>query len=276
MQLYSRNQDVAGDRSPARSRPTATLTPMELLSRLGVTPDAAWRDLEYVQDSASSFDAEVLSQVRDLAHTAAFQDWLGADTSAFLVADGFLADHAAELVSPISCFCAALAPGLADADRPNVVLTFFAGLHANPPPSDAADDGGGGPNLLVRSLAGQLLLSRLLDEPDLGFLSTPGYLDDLAQRDLGALCDVVVQLVRQLPQQTVVYCLVDGVSHYERRSWLGGLLQVANMLEHEFGRSAAPTVKVLMASAGNSMELVRKSRGRNAMWGHASLVPGYE
>ncbi|GES65507.1 hypothetical protein AN7092.2 [Aspergillus terreus] len=86
------------------------------------------------------------------------------------------------------------------------ILAFFCSAHTRSTDPDA------GPSGMMRNLIGQLLQSHP------GFdLSTVTKLRHLRRDDVHGLCEVFHELIRQLPDDVIVFCIVDGVTEFEDR-----------------------------------------------------------
>ncbi|KAJ2993645.1 hypothetical protein NUW58_g1776 [Xylaria curta] len=260
--LHVHNRELArrissqslSDRVHTGAESRAHITPMQLLSVIGVPLDSILRDLDRVAQQAIHFDAESQGKAQWLMKTPEFGNWMQGRRSSILIADG-ATNGQILLVSPMSGLCAALASGLADDDSGTITLFFFMGLHIG---TDSTSHDLDGPQGMMRCLIAQLLSSSLL-EPNLGFLT----LDDLEayqRHDLKSLCNLFVRLVQQLPPGTDIFCIIDGISWYEQAPWLTGLRSATGMFEYLMGQldpDYAAILKVLMTSHGRSREIVQ-------------------
>ncbi|TDZ36330.1 hypothetical protein C8035_v001693 [Colletotrichum spinosum] len=269
----SRRRSVSSIRSAADRR---TLSPLQLLGVLGVSPDDSWDDMDHVLRQADSFGEDARGKAQWLLKTSEFDAWLSEETSSVLLVDG---SAEPSLVSPLSGLCGGIAGALGD-NANHAVLFFFSGLHAE----FSAGRTRAGPVAMLRHLIAQLLLSPTLPEPDLRLLSGDLLLllQDCRRGDLKTLCAVFVRLVKQVPPRMTVFCVVDGVSWYEQDPWLADLHYVATALEvlaRKCSRGGRGAFKVLMTSPAWSMEVVKLAKPGTA-WRHVSLAachdhPGY-
>jgi len=95
-----------------------------------------------------------------------------------------------------------------------IILYFPCGQHTT------LDDPLAGPSGLIRILISQLLIGWPKEVPNLEFIEDDQSLWSLIQEGhITALCQLFNQLLERLPQAVVVYCIIDGISEYETRSW---------------------------------------------------------
>ncbi|KAI8667598.1 hypothetical protein NCS56_00896900 [Fusarium sp. Ph1] len=157
----------------------------------------------------------------------------------------------------------------ASLDDPDSAVTFiFAGLHTSKALS--------GPTALMRSLITQLLLDSNLPKPDLGFVSE-AMLEGCARRDCRTLCDVFVNLIKQVPPQMHVFCIVDGITWYEQVPWVADMHCVATMFEYLAKRTNpdhSGLIKVLLTSPTRSISIVDLATRKQSVWWHVALANG--
>jgi hypothetical protein len=226
----------------------------------------ATQDLDHVLKQGNSFEIQALGQGRWLMATESFKNWLAGRQSDLLLVDGHCDQAKTGKTSPMSVFCASLVASLVTL-RSGLLLHFFCGQHVAP------HDPLKGPHGLMRSLITQLLLYPETREPNLDFIDSQRIYDDLVQHRLSALCYVFQQLVRQFPEGTIVYCIIDGISEYERRleGSKDNLCFVVEELQRiVFNQSLGQTFKLLMTSANKSTEVIHQVAGEQ----HVSLRAG--
>ncbi|KAF9885227.1 hypothetical protein FE257_000587 [Aspergillus nanangensis] len=134
-------------------------------------------------------------------------------------------------------------------------LAFFCSAHLSP------TDPNSGPPGMLRSLIAQLL------ESHPGFdLDTVRRISQTPMTNVHDLCVIFEELVKQLPPDVVVFCLVDGVTEFEDRAkmWdsgeegIRGLLGVVERCVQSQGRAAGRCVfKLLLTSHRKSRRLWR-------------------
>ncbi|KAK3367849.1 hypothetical protein B0H63DRAFT_529557 [Podospora didyma] len=141
-----------------------------------------------------------------------------------------------------------------------IVIEYFCALHVTPD-THSKSDGLYGPQGLVRSLAVQLLHAAALNDwvgrgPDdavpLPHLRDCGDDEGDALRDLriDALCRLLVALVRLVPSDVRVFCLVDGWSAFEREVWRADYELVLGTFREiiAVGQGEGPRFKLLLTS----------------------------
>lgn len=196
---------------------------------------------------------ELLGHGRYLLSVPSFQHLLSSPVSGLLLVDGHCKEDCEGKVSPISVFCASLAAMMAQ-DPARMVLHFFAGQHCFNDPNDQAR----GPRGLMRSLICQVLLYPNQPYPHLDWLAD-NLIDDVAEGEIGALCHLFEQLLQRVIGVSVIFCMVDNISEFERsqEGWCHEINIVFDCLSSLY-RSLAPGVsfKLLVTSADKSTQLV--------------------
>ncbi|KAK0622613.1 hypothetical protein B0T14DRAFT_150650 [Immersiella caudata] len=255
---------------PSPNQPTRTLTPSHLLSLVNVHHLRALDEQNHIMRRGSSLDGPSISRAASLIQTPQIQSLLHSPQSGLVLADGHADRAQMGRVSPVSYVCAMMAHAMQRQKNP--VLVFFCGQHAS---SDDVD-GLGGPQGLVRSLVSQLVLllvqngwMREGQEVPVGMSASVGADGmDWSGRGwegqqgeepgvtLGDLCEVLCWLLGLVPTGVSVFCLVDGISYYEREFWREDYAIVMGM----FGKAMQDVrlggfFKVLMTSPTASQGL---------------------
>ena len=226
---------------------------------------APTRDQGVILQKYHAFGRNSHARVSYLMVMPQFQGWLMDDQPDILLVDGHCHDQSLGKVSPLSVFCAALFDIVSDphggpathvpSQRPRVVLSFFCGQHTTPASSLQ------GPLGLIRSLIDQLLMQwPEYDHVDLSFLAyEPELWGAVSQHDLPSLCYLFGRLLEQLRPDTIVYCIIDGISQFETslKGWRDSLGEVVNcFLSYVFNNinipGAGACVKFLLASSDKS------------------------
>lgn len=215
-------------------------TTPQLLELLTVDFSTAAKDLQYALGQGQV--AKTIPQINFLFQTPRFQYWLQGRMSNFVFVDGNIETYALDKVSPFTVLCAMLSLNVHTMPEA-MSIHFYCGLHTG------SHDSVSGPRGLLRSLIAQLLLA--YEDFDLRFIHSPQYYSELAQHDIGRLCDTFRHLIRQLPADKVVFCLIDGVAFFD--SWK--LQEELSFVIHKLGALAnhtfpdQPIFKLLMISA---------------------------
>ncbi|KAF6834283.1 hypothetical protein CMUS01_06214, partial [Colletotrichum musicola] len=266
-QINALSREVSENSIESR-RHRSGIEPIQFIGILGVLGDEHWGDLEFVTRQSVHFSDSDMGRAQWLAQASGFRGWLREESSSLLLVDGWGDPHR---TSPLSGFCASLIKTLFSDDRSEVAFSF-AGLHV-----DGASRLNGGPTAMMRSLIAQILLSRRIPPPDLGFLS-PDMLGACRYGDLRTLCDVFVEIVEQVPSHMTVFCIVDGVSWYEQHPWRADLHCVATMFEELIKSSLAGRsgrLKVILTSPDRSTDIVQQVRRPERLWWYVSLAAGH-
>ncbi|KAI9823115.1 MAG: hypothetical protein M1826_000266 [Phylliscum demangeonii] len=184
----------------------------QLLELLMVDSAAAADDLHYVVVQGQA-DEQAPATARSLLSQPRFQDWLVGPDSGCLFVDGHDERHALDRVTPFTRLSAMLVLSLHQAARA-LPLSLACGLHAG------AHDAVAGPAGLLRSLTSQLLLAAAAHTDfDLRFVHSRDYYAGLERHEPRHLLHTFEQLLRQLPPDLVVFCLLDGLLFFDRPGW---------------------------------------------------------
>lgn len=223
----------------------------QLLEALQVPYMKPTQDLEYVARQGRNFESRSQMQAQSLTKTPGFQRWLASHRADLLLVDGNAYIPGPGRISAMSVFCAILVLGLLKSKR-HVVLHFFCGQHTT------TQDSMSGPKGLIRSLIAQLLYCG--KQFDIDFIDSRTYRESLEAQSLPHLCDTFCKLIEQLPLDTSVFCVVDGVSLYEGGHWLDELCCVfetlSTLVENE---RLQPIFKLLLASPFASRQLGQRT-----------------
>ncbi|TGJ67516.1 hypothetical protein EYR41_006644 [Orbilia oligospora] len=169
------------------------------------------RDIKSILSRVEDFDTRSQSQAQSIVQKERFLMWMSNNESDILLVDGNLHSSASDNLSAMSLFNATFAISMASIRTEDVFVHFFCGLHTS------ARDWFYGPSGLVRSLIIQLL--RALDQrgdPNLNFINSKRYVRRLKMHDLDTLCIAVEELINQFPIGTSIYCIIDGISVYDK------------------------------------------------------------
>lgn len=205
-------------------------------------------DIERCLELADEMDPSAIDRASWVTGSEEFRSWLGESTNSRSMLINGNSDPL-ENTSPLSLLCAHLTH-LFVAAKPVIVVSYFCGLHMDLMADDRANAQG-----MMISLIGQLLLQgRHKNIPiDLSFLAHKK-LQLLAGDDLKALCNIFRDLVIQLPQHRILFCVIDGVSLYESTNGDGDLLyawqRLNQLLTHKHLKAV---VKLLATSPGQTL-----------------------
>ncbi|XRM38367.1 hypothetical protein ABZX51_001789 [Aspergillus tubingensis] len=257
----------------SRDSTSTTITPIELLGILGVSPHTAVQDLETVLQEGSRFKSSYLGRVRWLAKTDEFTEWLRAPQSSLLLVDGRLDTNPAIMVTPMSIFVSTFIYSLISS--PDCLpLFFFASLHDDQEENLELS----GPTGMMRSLITQLLFSDKLDTPSLQFLGR-GFLNACESNNIKALCELFRRLILQVPPNIQVICILDGTAAYEKEPVTGEEIDYVAALFQRLVEDSVDAdsvrLKVLFTFANQSLQISDRVDMYPDVWRYASLAAGH-
>lgn len=173
----------------------------QLLEILRFDLEEVSEELEATVRQGNISDPSTQGRSQLLMQSSKFQNWFSSAKSKCLLVDGN-AESAMEKMSAMSIVCALLAQNLPSATAKTMV--FFCGLHID-------EFAATGPGDLIRSLLGQIISQYSLSTT---FVDGRAY-EELRRFDLRRLCALMTELVKKIPHEAVLFCLVDGISWYE-------------------------------------------------------------
>jgi hypothetical protein len=193
-----------------------------------------------------------------IVSTKQFHDWMVINKSSELLVHGEFrrSRSASEPVSALSVFCATLTQTFRKSVQQQIALVFFCGSHVE------RDDQHRGPRAMICSFIAQLTKLWSLDstKPRESVNSSFSQVDVemiIKDESLPKLCELFGHLVKLLPEQATLVCIIDGISHYETDEFEEGLLEIFGfLLDLARKRDMAATVKIL-ASSPTSTDLVQ-------------------
>jgi len=247
------------------------MTPGMLLAALDCRHLRALDDEGYVLRQHRVMNSEALAHASGMIKAPQVSQLLKERRPGVVLVEGHLdTTQQNSRVTPISQVCATLAQALRKTG--NSVLVFFCGRNLD------GDDPQLGPSRLIRSLLAQLVLLLLQNRwmEDGAVIMRPSYLQgkdvDLDQLSTEDVCQLFHSLLRAVPANMSLVCIVDGISLYEKEVWQGDydMVMRAFRLVTEDSSLAAP-LKLVMTSATSSRFLssiprvsLRNQRGGRA------------
>lgn len=204
----------------------------ELLTFLNASPTDLANDLERsVSFSLTSLSSPQQASARGILNLPSLQRWVRADVPEILCIESNPTDvHLSPSSTnagahPLSAFSANLVATLSG-HRDAIILYFFPSLHAadyNDPLSE--------PRALLANMITLLVLElRARNLLRLSFIDKRQYVRDLQYGNVACLCHTFGALLRQFPRDTPVYCVLDGISSYDRSDRPGWKDDVARIL----------------------------------------------
>ncbi|KAI0402853.1 hypothetical protein F4802DRAFT_335597 [Xylaria palmicola] len=197
-------------------------------------------------------------QTQAIFQETRFIAWLEGESPDMILVDGNMESCARDKVSAMSFFCANFVLTMWKIESQDLYTHYFCGLH------DSAKDLHSGPRDLLQSIIVQLL--RVLDERNilsLNFLSEKQQIEELKAGDMRRLCRVFHELVDQFPQETTVYCIIDGVQFFSRDACLADLEFLVRYLRTMTkDKDLKPNFKVLLSTSFRSPGQLKKIAGK--------------
>lgn len=233
------------------SKTTAMMTAEQLFGTLQVTPDNTTRDLQAVLRAGQQLDSMAQIRASEMMQDRRFDDWCYSNhRDILLVEDLSMRDNYRPRISPLSTVCAAILAGIITAQPDAIPLFSFCGLQSFPPQ---------GPRLIVRTLLSRVLMElHGRSSVNLDFISNRTYRERLESHDMATLCDAFKHLMAQLPLDTAVYCVLDGIGFLEQSEWSEDLSHLINTLDEMVcDEQLRPLLKVLVT---NPMRCLMVSR----------------
>ena len=208
----------------------------ELLeSLLEVDPKIAHQDTQRIMQEGYKIKASSQSRGHWLLRNHRFQTWLTVNETRGLVVDG--SANGTDKISAMSLVCSLLIQSLKEA--PNaIILSFFCGIHTLS--SDPLSSVFG----LLRSLISQLLQ---IQDFDLDFLDEE-YEDQLHRNNIEYLTDLFRVLVEQFSDDRIVFCIIDGISFYEKTKDMNEVNAVFEILSELASHRVGPLFKLLLTN----------------------------
>ena len=191
------------------------MTPQQLLGLMNVHYLGALDDEQHIIRRGHSLDSETISHAAGMFQMIPVQKLLQLPESGVVLVNGCTDRSQSTKISPITYVCATLTHALRRSTTPNIVLAFFCGQHS----SSQADLIG--PQRLMRSLVADLVLSLVQNEciseaEPIWFPAAREHFEELSFKDI---CQLFCHIIELVPKEITVYCVVDGISYYERQVW---------------------------------------------------------
>jgi hypothetical protein len=228
-----------------------------LANLLAADEEATQRNVTFIQRQAQSIEEREQRQALWLFQSPRFESWLCANRSDVILVDGNSERHGMARYSAMSLVSSALVQEL-NGNHFARTISFFCGLH-NLPNDDMA-----GPQGLMRSLVAQLLS---MSDMGCDVHLASSHLDAVSRHDVGALCDLLHQLLTRNRLGTILFCIVDGISLFEVDGWRDDVQLVAWRL---VGLAADPrlgaTFKLIMTSPGATRHVKNCIDASNRIW----------
>ena len=195
-------------------------------------------DVSQISDGGESIVSRYRGTEDQIACTQEFRNWILASSSGKLLVHGDYPSGGSHHASPISLFCITLLQALFTKSS-YIPLIFFCGQHIEP------EDGAGG-QVMIMSLISQILKQHayipVLFRHQLDQQS-------IRRGDVHYLCSLFEFLVRSLPSEQTVVCIIDGISYYETDEFEDEMIMILKCLLGLVRDSGLrPAVKLLVCS----------------------------
>jgi hypothetical protein len=198
-----------------------SLSQDDLLDILDVNADSPIQDLRRVLRAGQSTELSASHTAKGIIEGKKFKDWLSTDASAALFIEGRSSSASCGRNTPMSLMSSVVIESLHDKE-PAIAIYFFCGSHTS------SKDSIKGPHGMMRSLICQILRLFLVD---LDFISSRRYREQLQSLNLYTLCDCFGKLVKRLPMDTVLFCIVDSICFFEKKEWAEDCRKAVNDLQ---------------------------------------------
>lgn len=211
------------DRGSARG--LVPVTKEELLTILNdPTPSlGADEDLKMTLRHNNSVNQKGLDRARSLMSHNIFKYFVARADAALLLVDGHCRSDGIGKTSPLSVWCASFIAALRKSPS-LIVVQYFCGLNTD---SRRALSG---PLGLVKSLIGQLLAYEYAGGPSTTHMEQET-VEGGKKDDIVCLCEILKKLLLQLGKSRIVFCIIDIVCEFERKSWKNWLQHLTQVFE---------------------------------------------
>ena len=162
-------------------------------------------------------NSDAISHAASMFQTSQVQQLLHSPNSGVVLVNGCTDRSQHTKISPITYVCATLTHALRRSLERNVVLAFFCGQHST------SKDNLMGPQGLMRSLVAHLALTLVQDAyiSDSAPIQFPSLQEDFEELSFKDICQLFYRLVELVPKEITLYCVVDGISYYEKPVYSG-------------------------------------------------------
>ena len=222
---------------------------------LASSPEVASQDLQQILREGELFSTNVQAQASAFMGSQKLQDWLSSLTSSCLFAQVESGDD-----NPVSAlsFVSSLLYQTLQASERTLPLHYVCGLH-----TDQSHDTFPCAEGMLQSLLVQLLVGSEYENFSLDFVDDALF-HRLKNADLVALCTVFEALIDQLPPNTILFVIVDGISYYETQDRVQGTCYAISKFV-EIAETAGKVMKLLVTCPGMS-GYVRKGFSEEDIW----------
>lgn len=191
------------------------------------------------------------ARAESLIRTQQLRAWLTAPDSAQLLVHGSYDRRA--YISGLSLFVLSLLETLAERGGRVLPMGFFCGLHVETLVDNTNTGAKGILQSLIKQLLGRWSFTGGEQNPILASEFDEGR---IARVEVGELCRLFEGLIRRLPGNIVIFCLIDGVVYYERPEFRDEMAQfVVMLLRLSEDPTVAVVIKVLFTSPTRTVDI---------------------
>ncbi|KAJ4860155.1 hypothetical protein T069G_05143 [Trichoderma breve] len=221
-----------------------------------VSPISAWlqevlhipysddKDLKQVSNEKYVISLRHRVRAEQVMSTSEFRDWASKAESKELLVEGNFGYDNCHYISALSLLCATLTQAFRKREG-YISTVFFCGCHGKDDQDNDDEDVGG--VAIMKSMILQLLKQHY--SFDLTGIEKDIKLDSLKDGDIDQLCGLFVWLVKRLPRDLILVCIIDGAVHFEIDAFEDGLQKVIKCLLSLSKDNTVPIpVKVLVTS----------------------------
>jgi hypothetical protein len=189
------------------------LTEADLLQILHIDEEAVLDDARLMYEKCQSQTADTTDYrlARGVLQSSRYLQWLSKGDSAALFIERFESPPVHSNFSPLTIVSCTTIEQIS-IDQSAVVIQHFCSLHAS------EEDDVRGPHGLLRSIIHQVL-HHFPKGVNPGFISGRQAREQLQSHDIRALCDCLAGVLRQLPPETVLFCVIDGIDSFDSGEW---------------------------------------------------------
>ena len=210
-------------------------------------PEAAHFDVNRTLTAGRVFSLREQERTEYFMASSRFKQWLTSRHSEVMLVNG--SGDTSNRCSPISFACGLLVSSLGSFPS-TITLNFFCAFHTD------SNDPETGSRMMLASLVCQLLEKH--QGFDLSFLVADQKYD-LQDHEIDTLCSLFKNLIRQLPDGQLVFCMIDGVSYYEYGDRRDDTCKVLAMLVALTDDEKVNAIVKLMISSPTAVRYVSKT-----------------
>ncbi|KPI41078.1 uncharacterized protein AB675_8144 [Cyphellophora attinorum] len=214
----------------------------DLLEIIDVDENLAENDRMAVRRGCQSLSASDAQVPHGIIVGQIYTDWVSANDSGALFIEGgqpMVSGNRYTSLSLLSCI-------VTDVLQQDITIHHFCRRHVR------VDDLFHGPKGMMRNLIHQV--ARYLNASTaLKFPHNPRNRKLLESHDLSTLCACFAYVVEQVPDDPVIFCIIDGIDAFEKHTWAAECRKVMNTLQDmAHGEADGPVFKLLVTSPGRS------------------------